>query len=67
MKLPKWLYESMPLIYFALGFVCAQIDYALISSIMFFSITLIVHISRYQNRHGAKSNREYIPNKIQYR
>jgi len=66
MRLPNWLYESMPLIYFALGFASAQIDYGVISSAMFFSVTLIVHISRYQNRHGGNSNRKQITSNVRF-
>jgi len=40
----------MPLIYFALGFICAQIDYGQLSAAMFFVITFFIHISRYNHR-----------------
>ena len=63
MKLPNWLYETMPLIYFALGFICAQIDYGTVSAAMFFLVTLMIHTARYNNRHRA--NKTYNHNKLQ--
>ena len=59
MQLPNWLYETMPFIYFTLGFVSAQIDYGQISSAMFFAITLYVHVSRYSNRQRINKARKY--------
>ncbi|MEW5011234.1 MAG: hypothetical protein AB1Y22_06675 [Cycloclasticus sp.] len=59
MQLPDWLYETMPFIYFTLGFASAQIDYGQLSSAMFFAITLYVHVSRYSNRQRINKARKY--------
>jgi len=59
LKLPNWLYETMPLVYFSLGFASAQIDYGQVSSSLFFVITFYVHVSRYNNRQRINKARKY--------
>lgn len=52
MKLPKFLYESLPLIYLSLGNAAAKLQYGGFSAALFITACLLVHIARYQYRHA---------------
>ena len=55
MKLPKWLYEAMPLVYFGLGSLMHTIPYGTFSAWMFITIAIFIHSIRYQVRNRCAS------------